>query len=88
MALCRRCGNSYDIDFEPALTCHDDWELFTFTTQPRTLEVELLDLTDAWHDGRLAPDVQLEDVIRARTGWSRTEYDAWVVFGIHAEVRT
>lgn len=90
MALCRRCGASYDIDFEPALNCHsgdDDWTLI-HVNEHGDLETDLLDLTDAWHEHKFDADVRLEDVIRARTGWTRWQYEKWVTYGHHAAVNS
>lgn len=76
MALCKRCGNSYDVDYEPALMCHvgeNDWELLH--VQDNTLDD---DLVDAWHDGVFDDSVQLRDVIRSRFGWDDAQFDNWV----------
>jgi hypothetical protein len=76
MALCRRCGASYDVDLEPALVCHvgdDDWELLR--VQDHTLDD---DLVDAWHDGVFDHKVELRDVIKARFRWNDVQFDNWV----------
>jgi hypothetical protein len=80
IALCRRCGNSYDVNFEPVRACHvgdDDWDLL-ITGGTEELDAELLDLTDRWHDGAFDDHVTLDAVICARTGWSQVQYENWV----------
>lgn len=79
MALCRRCGNSYDVNRQRALACHlddEDWELIELQDSD-----VLDDLVDAWHQSVFDETVGLEAVICANTRWTHQQYENWVRAG-------